>query len=204
LAPRDNNAEQRIILATISRIEKQGLENLTIRSIAKEAGVNSAAISYYFRSKDNLVAMAMKTTLDHLFEDLVEVVNDDSLEPEERVAEVLDYLIDGATRYPGITRAHMYASMSGEEVADPFAGRMNDILTKLKKKMAGPDAANVTGEEAGKGSRELDLRLVSLFSSALLPAIMPSFYREFSGIDFRDSRTRKSYIRTIMSEFRAG
>ena len=41
-------AREKIILAAIGCIEKDGLRRVTIRGIARAAGANSAAISYYF------------------------------------------------------------------------------------------------------------------------------------------------------------
>lgn len=190
----ESSPEERIVLATVACIERQGLERVTIRSIAKEAGVNSAAINYYFRSKEKLVEHVMTTTLDHLFEDLEAIVADESLTPTERVSELLDYLIDGATRYPGITRAHIYEMMSGEAGERPFAKRMNSVLAALRMKIVG--RSEIDQEE--QRTRRLDFLLIELVSAALLPAMMPSFFRGFSGTDFRDSRTRKSYIHSLV------
>ena len=50
--------------------------------------------------------------------------------------------------------------------------------------------------------RRLDLRLIGALSGAMLPAIMPSFFRGFSGIDFRDPRARKAYVRTLVEAAR--
>ena len=196
MATDDSTTEERIILATVSCIEKEGINRLTIRSIAREAGVNSAAINYYFRSKDNLVAKVMTTTLDHLFEDLDEIVADSSLGMREKLVEMLDYLIDGATRYPGVTRAHFAEALNGDPGESVFARRINEILKRLTQE-AGSERADKDAR------RERDLRLVSLFSAAILPAVMPTFYRSFSGIDFRDSRTRKRYVLSVIERLYA-
>lgn len=188
----ENSPEGRIVLATVACIERQGLQGVTIRSIAKEAGVNSAAINYYFRSKEKLVERVMATTLDHLFEDLDAIVIDDTLTPKERVSELLDYLIDGATRYPGVTKAHMYEAMTGGSGESPFAKRMNDVLSHLKSVLVR------SSEEDDRQEHQLDFQLIELVSAALLPAVMPAFFRGLSGTDFRDSRTRKGYVRSLM------
>ena len=43
---KDDPAKSKIIAATIDCIEREGIQTLTIRKIAREAGVNSAAINY--------------------------------------------------------------------------------------------------------------------------------------------------------------
>ena len=196
-SPPSGSPEERIVLATVSCIERHGLQRLTIRQIAKEAGVNSAAINYYFRSKENLVARVMATTLDHLFADLEEIVADATLSPRERIAEILDYFIDGATRYPGITKAHFSEALSSEGEEAPFVRRLNDLLSRARGLFGGAGRQD-------ESSRRLDLELIDLISSAMLPAVMPAFYRQFSGIDFRDSRTRKSYVHALMERAELG
>jgi len=195
--PPSASPEERIVLATVSCIERHGLQRLTVREIAKEAGVNSAAINYYFRSKEKLVARAMATTLDHLFADLEEIVADTTMSPRERIAEILDYLIDGATRYPGITKAHFSEALTRDGESAPFVQRLNALLGQARGLFSGSGRQD-------ESSRRLDLELIDLISSAMLPAIMPSFYRQFSGIDFRDSRTRKSYVHAIMERAELG
>ena len=47
-----------IIEAVIDCIEKYGIDKVTTRRIAEQAGTNIASINYYFRSKDVLLAAA--------------------------------------------------------------------------------------------------------------------------------------------------
>ncbi|MBL8286617.1 MAG: TetR/AcrR family transcriptional regulator [Rubrivivax sp.] len=49
------HTKARIIDATFQRLATQGYAALSIREIAKEAGVNSALINYHFGTKDQLV-----------------------------------------------------------------------------------------------------------------------------------------------------
>lgn len=200
MAPDDTSAEERILLATVACIERQGLENLTIRTIAKEAGVNSAAINYYFRSKEKLLEIAMATTLDHLFEDLEEIAADNALSPSQRLAEILDYLIDGATRYPGITRAHFSRAINAGVSDPPFTTRMNAIIKKLK----GVHVDTLAGDMGREADHGIDFRLIGAISAAMLPAVIPTFFRDFSGADFRDPRTRKAYVRTLVDSILPG
>jgi AcrR family transcriptional regulator len=46
---------ERILDATFRRLVSQGYAALSVREIAKDAGVNHALINYHFRSKDQLV-----------------------------------------------------------------------------------------------------------------------------------------------------
>lgn len=182
------SAEQKIVLAAIECIERQGIHRVTIRGIAKEAGVNSAAINYYFRSKEKLVATAMETTLGHLAEDLRAIASDRSRPLADRLGDLLEYFIEGAIRYPRVTRAHLY---------EPFLeGTSESHFGRLLAEILGVLDADLAAEQAGQTGRRL--ALVQLFSAALLPALMPTLFRGFGGIDFRDLRTRRSYIEGLV------
>lgn len=100
----------RIVSAAIECIERYGVGGVTIRRIAEVAEVNSAAISYYFGSKDNLIASARELTRR-------EVTRQALVEFDESVAEsgdvraafrqMLLHLLAGIARYPQITKWHL-------------------------------------------------------------------------------------------------
>ena len=50
-----NQTRERILDATFRRLVSEGYAALSVREIAKDAGVNHALINYHFRSKDQLV-----------------------------------------------------------------------------------------------------------------------------------------------------
>ncbi len=192
----ENAAEGKIVLAAIACIERQGIHNVTIRSIAKEAGVNSAAINYYFRSKDKLIERAMAATLSHLAGDLREIANDGSRPVAERLRDLLDYLIEGAIRYPRVTRSHLYEPFFEGSSGSEFGGLLAEVLTRIR--------GDLVREPPARDSRELELLLVHLFSAAMFPALMPTLFQGFSGIDFRDLRTRRAYVERLVRELAGG
>jgi len=192
----ESATEGKIVDAAITCIERQGIQNVTIRSIAKEAGVNSAAINYYFRSKDKLIARAMATTLTHLADDLREIANDESRQVAERLRDLLDYLIEGAIHYPRVTRAHLYEPLFEGSSESEFGGLLAEVLTQIR--------ADLEREGGRPSGRELELRLVQLFSAAMLPALMPTLFKGFSGIDFRDLRTRRTYVELLIRDATSG
>ncbi len=192
MSDEESEAEGKIVNAAITCIERQGIQNVTIRSIAKEAGVNSAAINYYFRSKDKLIKRAMATTLTHLAGDLTEIAADDSRPLAQRLRDLLDYLIEGAIQYPRVTRAHLYEPLFEGSSESEFGALLASILARIR--------ADLEREQGLAASRELELRLVRLFSAALLPALMPTLFQGFDGIDFRDLRTRRSYVELLTRE----
>jgi len=59
---------RRVVQAAADCIEEYGIQKTTIRAIAARAGMNSAAINYYFSSKDELVRLALERALNDAFD----------------------------------------------------------------------------------------------------------------------------------------
>lgn len=67
------NAKEKILHAAIELVtSEEPIESITIRQIAKKAGVNAALINYYYQSKENLlnqvVEIMMGNIVDRMFE----------------------------------------------------------------------------------------------------------------------------------------
>jgi AcrR family transcriptional regulator len=58
-----SHVSEHLVRAAVACIRRDGIEGVTTRAIAREAGMNIAAVNYYFASKDALVAIA----LEHVF-----------------------------------------------------------------------------------------------------------------------------------------
>ena len=95
--------KQHILESTIDAIEKHGLQNLTTRVIAQEAGVNNAALHYYFGTKERLLDEALSTTLNHMLEDTEEILTSD-MHIRDRLIAVFTYLVEGVLRFPNLIR----------------------------------------------------------------------------------------------------
>ncbi len=59
MVTRQEMKKNKIIDATLKCIYEHGIENLSLRSIAKEAEINQSDINYYFKSKENLLTEFM-------------------------------------------------------------------------------------------------------------------------------------------------
>ena len=82
------NTKDRILKVTLDILKHEGLDKITVRRIAEEAGVNIASINYHFGTKDNLISGAVEVILKdarHTFDFLY----DEKLEPRERLKRFL-------------------------------------------------------------------------------------------------------------------
>src|SRR5512140_2849807 len=109
--PEKTATRQLILEAVVTCIEKDGIDKVTTRKIAVEAGTNIASINYHFRSKDELMAEALSMTIKHMLEDVFVAIDDTQHSFEAALANVVFYILDGSRQFPGISRAHLYRAV---------------------------------------------------------------------------------------------
>lgn len=171
----DPSPEERIVLGAIAAIEAEGIQNVTTRSIARYAGVNSAAINYYFRSKDRLMERVIDYTLNNAFGDIGEYIPAGPLHSLEPVKAYYRDILWGIREYPQISRAHLMGPIINEVAGDPSGRRLNDFLVFLFQKLT-PMCLPDRHEELRRG-------LVLLQSALMMFGLSPTTYSQFLGTD---------------------
>ena len=183
--------EEKIIQAAIDCIEKYGIEGTTNRRIAEMAGVNGAAINYYFRSKEALIDKCMEITLNNAFDqnDFNELPPGS---PHERYSKILHHLIKGGCDYPGLTRAHFHTFLSKGEFDPLVIEKINDYLTSVVNdlKQNGIDLDD----------DELALALVQSFASAFFITMAPRMFERSLGFDLNNETTRMRFIKRLVEK----
>jgi AcrR family transcriptional regulator len=185
------STREKILVSAVDCIEKSGLQSLTIRSIAAQAGVNSAAISYYFGTKEKLVEEALNRTLEELKKTPEEILRADGLDLKQRLQAFFTALLDGLIRWPGLIKAHLQSPLLDGNYGTPFCDMFNSFLTDLLRRL----------EEMPSGQREQNLRplIIQSLSAVLIPGLMPGLFQYFAGLDFADPEARRSYIEDLVS-----
>jgi AcrR family transcriptional regulator len=190
MSTEDASVQTKIIEATIECIEREGIQAVTIRKIAKLAGVNSAAINYYFRSKEKLVEEVKRSTLEHVFEDWREILNDESRSVRERLFLLFTDYMEGAIMYPGISKAHMWEPLVDNNYDSLFVKLLNLFLGDLAKKLS---------LELKRPAKELKLVVIHLFCALSMPVLMPDLYRDFyDGKTFKEAKVRRALIEHVL------
>jgi TetR/AcrR family transcriptional repressor of bet genes len=77
--------KQQLIKATMESIAELGMQNTTIISISKRAGMSSGIISHYFGGKQGLIEAALRYLLAHLGQELRERRAKTDGSPEQRL-----------------------------------------------------------------------------------------------------------------------
>lgn len=71
----NESTEERIKAAAAKIFMEKGFDGTTTRDIAKEAGLNSALMNYYFRSKEKLFAGVFSEMCELFFQGLTEILS---------------------------------------------------------------------------------------------------------------------------------
>ncbi len=89
--------EEKIKKAALKIFSRKGFDGTTTREIAKEAGISSAALHYYFRRKDKLFAHVLAEEIAVLFKTISSELKTDKLSLNKKIElftiSVTDYLI---------------------------------------------------------------------------------------------------------------
>jgi AcrR family transcriptional regulator len=184
------SVRQKILLAAIECVEMEGIQDVTTRSIAKHAGVNSAAINYYFRTKENLLEEVLTTTAEHFLMDVQETLSKEGHDLQENLREFFTYLLEGGLRWPRITKAHLYETFTHDKYDSVFVQKLNRILVDLLNRLK--------ERSAQKEEAKLRLDIVQMMSAVMFPVLMPDLFRDLIGASFRDEKLRKVYIKHLL------
>jgi len=180
---------ERILAATLDLVEKQGPRRATTRSIAAAAGVNVAAINYYYRSKEALLEAALASSWEHALAHLREFLYREPWSPRAVLTDIALFLMEGGYRYPAVSRATIFGG-NGEPrpvVAASFAALARDIATRL------------TGRNDEDAEAAAVLLRVGAFLSAL---IFPSLAS--ACVPWLDEEEARREYATALSEELAG
>ncbi len=96
---RDGDTEQRILDAAHVVFLRSGTAGARTQEIAAEAGVNSALLHYYFRSKERLAAAVFRRAAGELFPVVAGILASD-LPLEEKVRKAIEVELDRLSRTP--------------------------------------------------------------------------------------------------------
>ncbi|MCD4775120.1 MAG: TetR family transcriptional regulator [Candidatus Aegiribacteria sp.] len=187
----ENNtgARQRIILTAIDILNREGISGITTRRIAEQAGVNSAALNYYFGSRDNLIEQALTATLEHAFSDWRMILENEDLNLPIRIFCFLDFTMEGIARYPGLVRSHLFDTNIPGNSRKLFEDRLAVIIDDLAVKLEGTDS---------QSREELRISLSQTLMISIFAAISPDLYRVISG-DHESESKRADFLIGLLS-----
>ncbi len=133
----DAEAPRRLIDAAQRLLANAGAESLTSRSITDAAGVNLAAITYYFGSKQELVDQAMLALAGTLLEPVLEELDSDS-KPIPKMLNAIDTLNRVLSDNRSVVGAYLQtvsSAATGSEVHEPLTRLIRSVEEVLEREI---------------------------------------------------------------------
>ncbi|HEX3016600.1 MAG TPA: TetR/AcrR family transcriptional regulator [Caproicibacter sp.] len=92
---KEEDTKEKLIAAAISLI-REDEQNISVRKIVRRAGVGVGLVNYYFRSKENLVNIAVQRIVDEVIAKVPALVKSSNGSPEAKlkltIAKTMEYL----------------------------------------------------------------------------------------------------------------
>jgi AcrR family transcriptional regulator len=181
---------EQILDRTIYLMGKAGTTDVSVRAIAREAGVNLAAVNYYFSTKEQMLAQ-LADRFRGGFDEVMRLLDDDGVPPEQRLrrwaAEVMRYLVE----YPGMLTL-MERQMAAEPL-DQFGETLRDTMELAVRRLRETLKHIVVGDE-----RRLSFKLTLLVSTLAGP--FPR--RGDGGPGIRTSAQRAGFLDLLLEHLR--
>lgn len=119
---------QQLINATLESVAQYGLQNTTIITISRIAGLSSGIISHYFGGKQELVEATVKHLLDQLKSALLERISQPHLSATERLEMIIEANFTRLQRSAPATKT--WLSFWAQSMHQPGLARLQHINSK--------------------------------------------------------------------------
>ncbi len=182
MSPEEASTKERILKTAAALLFKGGPESFTTRTLAQEAGVNTAAINYHFKSKENLIEEAVYTASARAFSAGLAILRDVSIQPRERLTRFYQGYAMGLVEYKWITRTAFRDFIMRDRGGSRYEGLLQEMVTET--------AALIKGADAGE-SRE---KAMALLSAVCFPFLMMGSLAGIGSFDFGNQDERNRYI----------
>jgi AcrR family transcriptional regulator len=141
----DNDTRQRLLDATIRLVQADGPAAATSRAITDAADANLAAITYYFGSKDALVAAAFADTGRRLLQPVIQMLSE-AESPIEQMLQATRLLPEILAVNPSALRGYVHAlaaAVHDPAVHETLATLHHDMATLLSSQIRAHQSAGI-------------------------------------------------------------
>ena len=185
--------KNKIILAAISCVERDGIQGLTTRNVAKEAGVNNASINYYFGTKENLIEAMFKYIQDHLFSDLEELFADKDLNVYSQLKVFFTFILRGISNYPNLIKAlfdsYNDTTAFNEETTRVFNAYFDKLIERVEK------------EEPRERAEIFRISLMQMFAAVIGLCLPGAIFKDYFKVNFNDPQVQQEYIDHLLKHY---
>jgi AcrR family transcriptional regulator len=200
---RDGRTEQRILDAAHAVFIRRGTAGARTQEIAKEAGVNSALLHYYYETKDGLAGAVFRRVAGHLLPSVIRILASDA-ELEDKVAAVVQLELETLSRTP-----YLPGYLISELAHHPERARQLVVaITGVAPEQGLPAALKIVGRQIDRRVRLGEMRpiepgqfLVNLMSLCIFPFAAKPMIMALLGIDHEGFNTFIDRRRSELASF---
>lgn len=193
MAPSRESVKKKIILATISLLEREGLNSITTRNVAKEAKVNIAAINYYFGTKEGLLKETFKLTLNHFSMDLETILKHKNLNIYSQLKVFLIFILRGSIRYPNFMKILLTDNLDKVRYIEEFTGKLKSFLKRAEQ--------SIMQSYDNKVNIKAEVSLMQIFYAVLAPGLMTAISKDLFGIDLTKEKNQLFYVDYLLRHY---
>ncbi|WP_051624280.1 TetR/AcrR family transcriptional regulator [Clostridium akagii] len=173
-----NNTREALISATVFLIStNKDATKITSREIVAEAKTNLAMINYCFKSKEDLMNIAVQRIIASQANNFKAITNED-ITPRDQLKKMLYTLSDITVSYNYLTKISVPYILLHDEITHPL-----DVLPIIKKHFG--------GERSETYCRIIAYQMISFMQLVFLRA--DDFFK-YSGIDIFNAKERNDFI----------
>ncbi|HEY6555907.1 MAG TPA: helix-turn-helix domain-containing protein [Polyangiaceae bacterium] len=188
MRPPPGDTEAKILAAAFRRLAKEGYAALSIREIAKDAGVNHALINYHFGSKDQLVIAVLDEANQKLLERQQRMYKSPAGFAEKWAEARRFYEADLASGFVRVQAELWAASFSNAALRENFLPR---ILAWKKVVLGGVREALETAEQCG-------VPLPKPFNAEVVASLISEFWIGMEFADLIGTSERQLHHRVVL------
>lgn len=180
------STKETILKSAYDIFSKKGMLD-TVKEIANQAGVNIAAINYYFGSKENLIDLVTEKYFDEV-RGLFSILENSSEHPLQRIRSYID-------KFMSLNVSPVHINLMAKAIKED--GKMQKFVDVVNEHA---DAyKNVIKEVTGEQDEHILNMKVILFASAITyPRLINNYIITPLNLDFSKSEIREKYIDVVM------
>lgn len=182
--------EERILDSALYLIGKQGNCNVTIRAIAKEAGVNVSAINYYFRTKEEMLRHTKEFFIENSIA-IYSILDKEEYSEEERLVMFANEIMEYTIHYSGLGAMFREADRLQEE--DAISKSIIEVTKELHSKMD-----KVLACVAGNDPSASKYNSIIFMAALIYPADKQDLYNNDHSL-FTEKENRIAYIKHVIN-----
>lgn len=190
---------EKIVRAALEAMERDGVDGLTVRGITAAAGVNSAAVNYYFGSKDRLLEEVLdragRRGLWGTLDELRALIEDNRGDIRSGLEEYLSEFLPELLAHPRRLEARFLAPLREQAYDGPRVRELNDYLEGFLE-VVGPALRPGTADEKRASVTQLWAALLGL-------GLMPRLFEGFAGPHALEAEGLDRWVARLLDHYLA-